>query len=96
MELNPGFDGKITRFIGGTDSPKIENGEVTECGIAADNLTDISPLRALAGLRVLDCAGSDNRSGKVSDLSPLQGMKLTGLHFWARRCPTCHRWKGCH
>ena len=38
VELNPGFDGKVT--------PMIENGVVTELQFVTDNVTDISPVRA--------------------------------------------------
>jgi serine/threonine protein kinase len=41
-ELNPGFDGKIT--------PMTEAGVVTGLQFLADDVTDISPVRALAGL----------------------------------------------
>ena len=39
-------------------------------------------VRALAGLKRLDCPGDNppNSKGKVSDLSPLRGMKLTRLN----------------
>jgi len=36
-------------------------------------------VRALVRLKVLDCGGLSTRSGKLSDLSPLQGMPLTTL-----------------
>ena len=42
QELNPGFDGK--------ESHKIEGGVVTELQFVADNVTDLSPVRALSGL----------------------------------------------
>ena len=80
MELNPGFDGAVTGwFERGT--PKIENGVVTEFGFLTDNVTDISPVRALVGLKVLSCSGSPPtaRNGILSDLSPLRGMKLEKL-----------------
>ena len=44
-ELNPGFDGKVTHTI--------ENGVVTELQFLTDNVTDISPVRALTGLQEL-------------------------------------------
>ena len=74
-ELNPGFDGKLTagNQLG---TPRIEKGVVVELGIIGANVTDISPLRALGGLRNLCCA-----TGKLSDLSPLKGMKLDVLAF---------------
>ena len=80
MELNPGFDGKVTG-ADGKGTPKIENGVVTELGFVTDNVTDISPVRALAGLKVSELVlAAIRRRGKLSDLSPLQGMKLTNLN----------------
>jgi Leucine-rich repeat (LRR) protein len=72
QELNPGFDGKIT--------PRIEGGVVTEVQFVSDNVTDISPVRALAGLMGLACHGSGRGKGILS-LLPLKGMTLTGLDF---------------
>ncbi len=68
QELNPGFDGN--------EKHKIEKGVVTELQFNTMNVTDISPVRALAGLRVLTCGGS---ARTLSDLSPLKGMHLTAL-----------------
>lgn len=73
MELNPGFDGKI-------DWPKFKDGVVAGLTIVTDNVTDITPLRALPGLTTLHCAGSAIGKGQLSDLSPLAGMKLTSLN----------------
>ena len=61
----------------GRTTPKIENNVVTEFSFVADNVTDISPVRALAGIEKLWCYGSDWGNGKLSDLSPLKGMPLT-------------------
>ncbi len=78
MELNPGFDGKVEAAdLKGT--PKIEKGVVTELRFSTNNVTDISPVRAFVGLTFLNCGGSDAGKGKLSDLSPLQGMPLTKL-----------------
>jgi serine/threonine protein kinase/Leucine-rich repeat (LRR) protein len=72
QELDPGFDGKETH--------KIENGVVTELQFITDNVTDISPVRALAGLKQLDCSSTSSaRRGTLSDLSPLRGLTLTRL-----------------
>ncbi len=71
QELNPGFDGKVT--------PKIEGGVVTEVEFVTDNVTDISPVRALAGLKKLTCHGSGLGKGILVDLLPLKGMPLTQL-----------------
>ena len=45
-----------------------------------DSVTDISPLRALPQLTRLTCNGNWDRKGKLSDLSPLRGMRLTSFH----------------
>jgi formylglycine-generating enzyme required for sulfatase activity/serine/threonine protein kinase/Leucine-rich repeat (LRR) protein len=79
MELNPGFDGKTGGYAW-QGPPKFENGVVTEFGFHLGSATDISPVRALAGLKKLRCAASNNRRGKFSDLSPLHGMPLVGLN----------------
>jgi Leucine-rich repeat (LRR) protein len=71
-ELNPGFDGKVTH--------KIEDGVVTELEFKTHKVTDISPVRALMGLRMLDCGGTSADKGQLSDLSPLKDMKLTFLN----------------
>jgi serine/threonine protein kinase/Leucine-rich repeat (LRR) protein len=71
-ELNPGFDGKVTH--------KIEKGVVTELRVVTDHVKDISPVRALPGLRVLNCSGSADNKGRLFDLSPLKGMALTTLN----------------
>jgi len=75
VDLNSGFDGKVTH--------QIANGVVTELRFITDQVTDISPVRALAGLSGLHCVGSDypKRNGKPADLSPLKGMQLSVLHF---------------
>ncbi|HEX3654902.1 MAG TPA: SUMF1/EgtB/PvdO family nonheme iron enzyme [Pirellulales bacterium] len=80
MELNPGFDGKITDF-GGSGSPKIPSGVVTEIGFHTGHVTDLSPVQALNQLKKLACRGSGAGTGELSDLSPLRGMKLLYLHI---------------
>ncbi len=75
IELNPGFDGKVTGGDG-KGPPKVESGVVLEVRFVTDNVTDISPVRALVGLKSLYCSGSGGRNGKLSDLSPLKGMDL--------------------
>ncbi len=79
MELNPGFDGKVAGFMA-TGEPKIENGVVTGFGFFTDNVTDISPVKALAGMKSLDCIGTALVKGQLSNLSPLKGMSLTRLN----------------
>jgi tRNA A-37 threonylcarbamoyl transferase component Bud32 len=70
-ERNPGFDGKV--------QPTIEGGVVTGVNLSANHVTDLAPLRALPGLRHLACNGSGSGKGRLADLTPLAGMKLTTL-----------------
>ncbi len=66
---NLGFDGTI--------KPSIEDGVVTGLEFLTDEVTDISPVRALPGLKSLSCQGSavgTVGTGKLSDLSPLEGL----------------------
>jgi len=72
VELNPEFDGKVT--------PKLDKGAVLELTFLSDNVTDLSPVRALARLKVLNCSGSEGKQSLLSDLTPLQGLPLTVLH----------------
>jgi len=78
MELNPGFDGKLTDKDG-KRAPKIDGGVVTELGVVTDNVADISPVRGFPGLRALICCGTSDGKGELSELSPLEGMNLTKL-----------------
>jgi serine/threonine protein kinase/Leucine-rich repeat (LRR) protein len=70
-EFNPGFDGKVTH--------KIDNGVVTEVQFLTDNVTDVSPVRALSKMTSLVCSGSEPQNGRLSDLSPLRGLALEKL-----------------
>jgi formylglycine-generating enzyme required for sulfatase activity/serine/threonine protein kinase len=76
VELNPGFDGKLTSFDL-SSPPRIKDGAVVELRFYTDHVTDLSPLRALTGLRMLLVQGNVSRKGRLSDLSPLQGLQLT-------------------
>jgi serine/threonine protein kinase/Leucine-rich repeat (LRR) protein len=67
MRRNPGFDGKM--------ETKIEGGVVTELIFSTLEVTDISPVRALTGLRTLHVG-----PGVLADLSPLKGMGLVALN----------------
>lgn len=70
-ELNPAFDDAVT--------PTIENGVVTGLKFFTDDIDDISPVRALAGLTALDCGGRHPRKGRLSDLTPIKGLALKTL-----------------
>ncbi len=67
MELNPGFDGKA--------SNRMEDKQIVQCGFAAEQVTDISPLRALSSLKELKI----HSSRQFADLSPLTGMQISRL-----------------
>jgi Leucine-rich repeat (LRR) protein len=71
-ERNPGYDGTLWGH-------KIDGqGVVTEFGFYSKDVKDLAPVRALPGLQMLRCGGSGGTS-QLSDLSTLQGQKLTGL-----------------
>jgi hypothetical protein len=74
-ELNPAFDGKVT--------PTVENGVVTGLKFLTDDVDDISPVRALSRLEKLECDGTFLRKGKLSDLTPLRGMRLKHLSLYS-------------
>jgi serine/threonine protein kinase/formylglycine-generating enzyme required for sulfatase activity len=81
VDLNPEFDGKLTGFAE-KGAPAIENGVVTLIWFETDNVSDISPVRALAGLKSLGGIGTALLKGRLVDLSPLKGMPLTSLHIY--------------
>ncbi len=64
-DLNAAFDGAV--------NPKIEEGVVTYFQFSSNGVRDLSPLRALPGLKVLRCNGNDS---PLKDLTPLTGMQL--------------------
>jgi tRNA A-37 threonylcarbamoyl transferase component Bud32 len=71
-ERNPRFDGQV--------KPTIENGVVTGLEFQSDEVKDLSPVHVLDGLRLLDCGGSAPGKGKLEDLTPLRGLRLTSLN----------------
>ncbi len=79
VELNPGFDGTLLSHLE-SGKPQIEDGVVTALMVPTFNVVDISPLRALSGLRILRCSGGKLGKGKLSDLSPLEGLRLKGFN----------------
>jgi hypothetical protein len=70
-ELNPEFRGNVE---GG-----IRDGKVVWLRLLSDRVTDISPVRALKELESLGCGGSAPRKGRLSDLTPLRGLRLQYL-----------------
>jgi eukaryotic-like serine/threonine-protein kinase len=66
-QLNPGFDGQVTG--------KIENDVVKGLAFSTAQVSDVSPVRALTHLKNLECS----TTGKLTDLSPLKGLKLATL-----------------
>jgi serine/threonine protein kinase/Leucine-rich repeat (LRR) protein len=69
--LNPKYDGALPT--------NIEGGVVIRLTLLTDNVTDISPLRALTGLQDVNLSASAPGKGQLADLSPLKGLKLTAL-----------------
>ncbi len=70
---NPTFNGDV--------KPTIENGVVVGLAFQTDEVTDVAPVRALTELRVLECQGSTAGKGRLLNLEPLKGLKLTSLNF---------------
>lgn len=77
QELNPGFDPHVMHTI--------EKKVVTKFEFHTNNVTDISPVRALVGLKRLVCLEGDVNSRALSDLSPLDGMNLTTIELNPKR-----------
>lgn len=78
-ELNPAYAEKLSHTWGDVP-PLVQDGAVNELLIYIDNVTDLSPLRALAKLKKLS-VHSRQRSVTAPqlDLSPLTGMTLQAL-----------------
>ena len=70
QELNPEFDGKVA------------NAGTSGIQIISDKIFDLSPLRAWPGLKEVMCVGNAQALAKLSDLSPLTGLKLTSLQCY--------------
>ncbi len=103
IELNPGFDGKLSHpfsHIPGP-SPVIERGRVVEVGFSSQSVKNIAPLRAFGKLRALSCAGSSDPAQQPSslvDLSPLRGMEIERLAVcWNQKLSDISPavWPGC-
>ena len=91
MELNPGFDGKVSV---GPIAATAGGGAVAEISLLTDKVTDISPVRALTGLKTLSCMGTWDSKAKLADLSPLQGLPLTRLDCRRNEVPDLSPLKG--
>ena len=74
-ELNPGYDGK--------EEHKIENGQIMLFDIRSNNITNLSPVRALDKVGHLKCGGlyfaGRLIDSPLSDLRPLQGLPVIHL-----------------
>jgi tRNA A-37 threonylcarbamoyl transferase component Bud32 len=86
-DRNPGFAGKVNPI-------RIENGAVKDLEIVTDNITDISPVRALAGLEGLVCKGSAPGQGRLTDLSAFKNMKLRAVTWLDTPCVDLSSLKG--
>lgn len=73
-ELNPGFDGRYRS--------RVAEGEVRNLAFATDDVTDISPLKAVPHLWSIAATPSPGRRGKLRDLDPLTGhWELSSVEF---------------
>jgi len=71
-ELNSEFRDPIGRAA-------LDHDEIVELELCTDRLTNISPLRACSRLRSLSLVGSHPGTGRLVDLTPLQGVSLAFL-----------------
>ena len=53
MELNPGFDGKISNPWDESSPPVVQDGNVVELQIFTDKVADLSPIRALSRIKTI-------------------------------------------
>src|SRR5262249_48286045 len=70
--LNAGFDGSANSTS--------NSGVVTQFDLVTDQVTDISPMRVLTGLKTSTIRGSAPGKSKLTDLSPLRGLPLKELY----------------
>jgi eukaryotic-like serine/threonine-protein kinase len=73
-ELNPGYSSK--KFSGW-----IEPEAVIRFVDSTDHIRDIRPLHALVDIKTVVLRGSDPTSGQLSDLSPLQSLRIRKLYL---------------
>ncbi len=69
---NPDFDGTVRDV-------NLSNDQVLGFVMPTDSIIDISPVSVLTDLEWLACPGRTSRSGKLQDLKPLSGLRLTIL-----------------
>jgi Leucine-rich repeat (LRR) protein len=76
-ELNRNFDGQVDH--------KTDGNKIVELSFSTDGVTNITPIRALTGLKKLAChgpldtVGRPTSPGMLADLSPLGSLHLTEL-----------------
>ena len=70
IKRNPKFEGAL--------APTTEGNVIVKLEFWTDNVADISPLRALTGLKALAARGTEGK-GQLTNLAPLQGLPLTML-----------------
>jgi Leucine-rich repeat (LRR) protein len=80
-DLNPGFSGRIGTIANGEIEFTVDGDTVIELKVPTDEIRYLSPVRALPGLRSLECRPADQwkGSGKLTDLWPLHGLPLRRL-----------------
>ncbi|MBS0266999.1 MAG: protein kinase [Planctomycetes bacterium] len=75
QKLNPNFDGKLRT--------RISEGSVVELELEADQVTDISPLRVLTGLKTLICRGTDAFEGQQVETDESAGAAASQVRIRA-------------
>jgi serine/threonine protein kinase len=72
---NPDFNGEL--------NPVLDGGKVRFVSLPADEVGDLTPVRAFPDMISLDCFGSAVGKGQVASLEPLRGLRLTRLMIWS-------------
>src|SRR5262249_47066116 len=69
---------ELNRRYDGNEDHRIMNGVVFDLIIVVDEVTDVSPVRALRSLQKINLS-SPRGGSKLADLSPLAGLPLTSV-----------------
>jgi serine/threonine protein kinase len=72
---NPGFDGTIRHDYWDQTEKHIK------LIIPPFHLKDLTPVRAITGLRALECPGEWGRRGQLESLEPIRGLELNQVGF---------------
>jgi serine/threonine protein kinase len=81
-ELNPGFKGGVGNFFNGDLAYGWEENHIVRIEVSTEQISDLSPLRALPSLRVarIEVRNFLQGVGTLTSLWPLRGLPLTEVY----------------